>query len=112
MSSADQATEEEYSKLKNTLVETEIDTVQQLLSKINHDDLKINIKILAGKSGFETAQFAKRKQADLLVVPAPPRRLKLLDRIFPHDLEYIFADLPCSLLIVHAGSSGKEEDHA
>lgn len=110
MSSADQATEEEYNRLKTKLIETEVDNVQQLLSRVDHDDLKINIKVLAGKSGFEIAQFAKRKQADLLVVPAPPKRLRLLDRIFPHDLEYVFADLPCNVLVV-SPQSGKEAAH-
>jgi nucleotide-binding universal stress UspA family protein len=101
MSSAEQSTEAKYNKLRENLVETEIDNVQRMLSKIPHEGLKINIKILSGKSGFEIAQFAKRKEADLLVVAAPPRRLFLIDRIFQHDLEYIFADLPCNLLIVN-----------
>lgn len=110
MSSVDQVTEEEYTQLRNTLIETEVDNVQRLLGKINHEGLKINIRILAGKSGFEIAQFAKRKQADLLIVPAPPKRLRLLDRIFPHDLEYIFADLPCNVLVV-SSPTGKERKH-
>lgn len=110
MSSADQVTEEEYAQLRNSLIETEVDNVQRLLGKINHAGVKINIKILAGKSGFEIAQFARRKQADLLIVPAPPQRLRLLDRIFPHDLEYIFADLPCNILVVSA-QTGKEHAH-
>jgi nucleotide-binding universal stress UspA family protein len=104
MSSADQATEEEYTQLRHKLIEDEIDHVQRLLGKANHAGLKINIKILSGKSGFELAQFAKRKNANLLIVSAPPRRLMLLDRIFPHDLEYVFAELPCNLLIVNPDS--------
>ncbi len=103
MSSADQATEEEYTQLRQKLVEDEIAHVQRLLGKTNHAGLKINIKILSGKAGFELAQFASRKQANLLIVPAPPRRLMLLDRIFPHDLEYVYAELPCNLLIVNPG---------
>lgn len=103
MSSADQATEEEYTQLRQKLVEDEIAHVQRLLGKTNHDGLKINIKILSGKAGFEIAQFARRKQANLLVVPAPPQRLMLLDRIFPHDLEYVYAELPCNLLIFNPG---------
>jgi nucleotide-binding universal stress UspA family protein len=105
MSTAGQDTEAEYLQLKQNLIETEVDNVQKRLSKIPHEGLKINIKLLSGKSGFETAQFARRKQADLLVVGAPPRRLSLLDRVFPHDLEYIFADLPCNLLVVHPSTS-------
>lgn len=62
--------------------------------------MKITIKMLSGKSGFELARFAERKKADLLVVSAPKERLILLDRLFPHDLEYVFANLPCNLLVI------------
>ncbi len=105
LSAADQATETEYNQLKQDLIEAEIDNVQKSLRNISHEGIKINIKVLSGKAGFETAQFAKRKQADLLIVHAPPRRLSLLDRVFPHDLEYIFADLPCNVLVVHPSST-------
>lgn len=103
MASSEHYSEEEYSQLKNDLVSQEINTVQKLLDPIPHEGLKINIKILAGKSGFEVAQFAIRKQADLLITAAPPRKYSILDRIFPHDQEHIFADLPCNLLIVNPG---------
>jgi nucleotide-binding universal stress UspA family protein len=77
-----------------------------MLAKIPHDGVKINIKMLSGKSGFELCKFAQRKQADWLVVGSPARRFKLFDRVFPHDLEYVFADLPCNLLIVHPRKEG------
>lgn len=101
MSAADQRSEDEYSQLRTDLVSTEIDNVQRMLNKIQHEGLKINIKILSGKSGYELVQFALRKNSDLLIVGAPPRKFSFFDRMFPHDLEYIFADLPCNLLIVH-----------
>ncbi len=109
MSAADQCSEDEYENMRHGLIKDEIEKVERLLQKTPHEDLKMNIKVVAGKSGFELAQFAKRKDADLLVVGAPPRRFKFLDRIFTHDLEYVFADLPCNLLIVHPG---KETDNA
>lgn len=109
MSAADERTEEEYTQLRNDLVSTEIDNVQRMLNKIPHEGLKINIKILSGKSGYELTQFAIRKHADLLIVGAPPRKFSFFDRVFPHDQEYIFADLPCNLLIVHPR---KETRHA
>jgi hypothetical protein len=74
-----------------------------MLNKIPHEGVKINIKALSGKSGFELSQFATRKQADLLIVGAPPRRFYFFDRVFTHDHEYLFADLPCNLLIIHPG---------
>ncbi len=100
MSASDQCTEDEYDSIRHGLIKDEIEKVETLLRKVPHEGLKTNIKVVSGKSGFELAQFAKRKQADLLVVGAPPRRFKLLDRMFTHDLEYVFADLPCNLLIV------------
>jgi nucleotide-binding universal stress UspA family protein len=116
MSASDQRTEEEYNELQRELVNTEVDNVQKMLTKIPHEGVKVNIKILSGKSGFELTQFALRKQADLLVIGAPPRRFSFFDRVFPHDQEYIFADLPCNLLIVHPqpgnGFKRKEVSHA
>ena len=106
MSASDQSSEGEYENIRHSMVREEIEKVEILLHKVPHNHLKINIKVVAGKSGFELAQFARRKQADLLVVSAPPRRFKFLDRLFTHDLEYVFADLPCNLLIVQPGKEG------
>jgi nucleotide-binding universal stress UspA family protein len=108
MSASDQCSEEEYSSIRQGLVKDEIEKVEKLLLQVPHEGLKTNIKVVSGKSGFELAQFAQRKQANLLVVCAPPRRFGLLDRVFTHDLEYVFADLPCNLLIVQPR---KEQHH-
>jgi len=109
MAVSDQSSEDEYESIRQALIRDEIEKVEQLLEKIPHENLKVNIKVVSGKSGFELGQFARRKQADLLVVAAPPRRFRLFDRIFKHDLEYIFADLPCNLMIVHPGKEAKGE---
>ncbi len=109
MSASNQSSEDEYEKIRQGLVKDEVEKVERIVQKIPHEHLKVSIKVVSGKSGFELAQFAKRKQADLLVVEAPPRRFWFLDRVFTHDHEYIFADLPSSLLIVQ---SRKEDDNA
>jgi nucleotide-binding universal stress UspA family protein len=96
-----QSTEQEYSDYKQSLMQDEIDSVEKILASIPHAKIKINIKMLSGKSGFELCKFVERKQADLLIVGAPPRRLSFFDRVFPHDLEYVFAELPCNLLVVN-----------
>lgn len=101
LSAAEQYSEKEYEASRNHLVQSEIDDVQQLISKIPHPGVKINIKLVSGKSGFELAQFAQRKNADLLIIGGSPMRLSILDRVFPSDLEYIFSDLPCNVLVVH-----------
>lgn len=100
MAASDQYTEEEYDGVRQGLVKQEIQKVEEIMQRISHEGIRINIKMVSGKSGFELTRFAARKNADLLVVGAPPRRFSFFDRIFPHDLEYIFADLPCNLLVV------------
>lgn len=101
LSANEQLTAEEYSESKQALVRDEIEVVEKILEKVPHAKTKVNIKMLSGKSGFELRKFVERKNADLLVVGAPPRRLSFFDRVFPHDLEYIFADMPCNLLIIN-----------
>ena len=101
MAAAEQFSEAEYEEVRHKLVKEEIDTVEKILQRIPHEGLKVNIKLVSGKAGFELTQFAQRKQADLLIVGAPQRRFSLFDRVFTHDQEYIFADLPCNLLIIH-----------
>jgi len=101
MSTSDHNSEEEYDDVRQKLVRDEIEKVEEMLRHIPFEKPKVNIKIISGKSGFELSKFAERKHADLLVVGAPPRRLSLFDRIFAHDLEYIFSDLPCNLLVVN-----------
>lgn len=110
MSSMDDCSEEQYNELRNGLMRTEIESVEKLLAKIPHAGLKVNIKLLSGKSGFELSKFAQRKQADLLVVGASPRKFFFFDRVYTHDLEYIFQDLPCNLLVVNP-SQRKEVGH-
>ncbi len=97
----EQCTEHEYNEQKQEMMLEEIETVEKIIATIPHGKTKINIKMLSGKSGFELCKFVERKQAGLLVVGAPPRRLSFFDRIFPHDLEYVFADLPCNLLVIN-----------
>lgn len=101
LSALEQSTEKEYDQQRHQLLQEEIDKVETILSHVPHPDVKVNIKVISGKSGFELARFAEKKHADLLVVGAPERRFHFFDRLFRHDLEYIFANMPCNLLIVH-----------
>jgi nucleotide-binding universal stress UspA family protein len=102
LSAQDNCTEQEYHESKHEMVREEIANAEKLLEKIPHENVKVNIKVISGKSGFELCKFALKKQADLLIVGAPPRRFSIFDRVFPHDLEYVFADLPCNLLLINS----------
>lgn len=100
MALAGEDPEPEYAETRRTIVQEEIAGVQKVVDGCDCKDLKINIKIAAGKSGYELGKFAESAEADLLITESPRRALNIFDRMFPHDLEYILADLPCNLLII------------
>ena len=103
MALAGEDPEHEYSETRRSLVHDEIASVQNVIDRCPEcKGLKINIKIAAGKSGYELAKFARNIEADLLITESPRRTLNIFDRMFTHDLEYILADLPTNLLIVPA----------
>lgn len=110
MAASDQCTEEEYDDMRQHLVKDEIDKVEEVLRRIPHDQLKINIKMVSGKAGFELSKFTQRKNADLLIVGAPRRRFSIFDRVFPHDLEYIFGEMPCNLLVIHPKTEAERKE--
>jgi hypothetical protein len=76
--------------------------VQGLLSHIPNKikkNLEVVVQPIFGRRGYSIGHYARVARADLLVMNAPSR-LTLLDRLFPHDLEYILSDLPTDVLIV------------
>ena len=62
----------------------------------------VSSRVIKGKAGHAIAEFARKSEADLLIVNSPDHHLSLMDRIFVHDLEYLLGNLPCNLLIVHS----------
>jgi hypothetical protein len=71
-------------------------------------ELQIKIKTHRRKTGLcKTTQFAGENSADLLVLNSPDRKMNILDRVFPHDIEHALADLPCNLLIVNPKQRGR-----
>lgn len=68
--------------------------------EMNLAGLNYSTIALFGKQGWEARNFVKNNGSDLFVVPSPPKKLKFLDKIFQHDLEFILSQLPCSLLII------------
>lgn len=102
MALAGEDPEHEYSETRRNILQENIEEVKKVMKQCPCEGLKINIKILAGKSGFEIAKFTRNHHADLLILEAPKRELNFLDRMFPNDLEYILADLPSNLLLLQA----------
>jgi nucleotide-binding universal stress UspA family protein len=99
---AEDNTAPETREMKKNLSGDEEKKLNAVLSKCNTNNITVNEKIVNGKQGYAISKYARDKKADLLVVNSPDKHLNLLDRIFTHDLEYILADLPCNVLIVHS----------
>jgi nucleotide-binding universal stress UspA family protein len=85
--------------LKERIKNREDQRVKNILKGINYDDISIKMQSIFGTRGYSIGHYAKVKRADLLVMNAPTKS-GILDRIFPHDIEYILSELPTDVLIV------------
>ena len=84
---------------KEKLKRREDSRVNKILGNIRTDCISVKIQSIFGKRGYSIGHYAKVKRADLLVMNAPSKT-SILDRIFPHDIEYILTELPTDVLIV------------
>ena len=84
---------------KEKLKRREDSRVNKILGNIRTDGISVKIQSIFGKRGYSIGHYAKVKRADLLVMNAPSK-ISILDRIFPHDIEYILTELPTDVLIV------------
>jgi nucleotide-binding universal stress UspA family protein len=94
--------EPEVNKIKREMFEEENQKLIDLIKTVDNKDVEIRLETVHGKPGFAISNFAKNIKADLLVFNSPDTHLGLFDRIFTHDIEFVLADLPCNLLIVHS----------
>lgn len=106
MAIADDSTAPEAKEIKKNITEDFTENLLSLIDKCDAGDVKITDKIVKGKPGYAISKYASDKKADLLVINSPDTNLNLFDRIFTHDIEFILADLPCNVLIVHSRVSG------
>jgi nucleotide-binding universal stress UspA family protein len=106
MATAEDITAPEVSKLKKEISQSEEVKLSNMVAACEVGNVRANTKIISGKPGYAIASYARKKQADLLIVNSPDSKLGLIDRLFTHDMEYILADLPCDVLIVHSRING------
>ena len=88
--------------MKERLKHREESRVRKLISDMPEsltNTLSIKTQSIFGKRGYSIGHYAEVARADLLVMNAP-HKTGILDRIFPHDIEYILSDLPTDLLII------------
>ncbi|WP_417935330.1 universal stress protein [Flagellimonas nanhaiensis] len=88
--------------LKERLKHREESRVNGILKSVPREfaqGIKVKTQSIFGKRGYSIGHYAQVARADLLVMNAP-KKTGLIDRVFPHDIEYILSDLPTDLLIV------------
>ena len=81
----------------------------EFLSSVNTGDLetagvRIRPVCLRGREGWEAAEHARNRDADLLITPAPPH-LTFWDKFFQHGVEFALESLPCALLLYRKGTT-------
>ncbi len=96
---SDDATLRKATLEKDRITKREDLRVEKILTEIDCEQTSLKIQSIFGRRGYSIGHYAKIKRADLLIMNAPVKT-GLLDRIFPHDLEYILSELPTDLLIV------------
>ena len=102
MAMAEDSTAPQAKEIKKHLTEESEETLHSMIDKCDSGDIKITDKVIKGKPGYAISKYAKHKKADLLVINSPDTSLNLFDRIFTHDIEFVLAELPCNVLIVHS----------
>lgn len=102
MAIADDSTAPETKEIKRSFTENSEESLQSILDKCDKGGVNVVDKTIKGKPGYAISKYAKDRKADLLVINSPDTQLNVFDRIFTHDIEYILADLPSNLLIVHS----------
>lgn len=102
MAMAEDSTAPEAKEIKRNIAEDYEESLHSLIDRCDPGDIKINEKIVRGKPGYAISKYANDKKADLLIINSPDTQLNVFDRIFTHDIEFILADLPCNVLIVHS----------
>jgi nucleotide-binding universal stress UspA family protein len=88
--------------VKERLKEREESRVRKIISGLPENltkNVKVKTQSIFGKRGYSIGHYAEVIRADLLIMNAPTKT-GFLDRLFPHDIEYILSDLPTDLLII------------
>lgn len=73
--------------------------LSSFLDSVDLHGIEVELATLEGREGTQSVDYAQSHGADLLVVPAPPRRLTVWDRFFNHPTEFALHQLPCALLL-------------
>ena len=91
---------DEIRDLINQMKNEEEEKMKLFVQELNLKGLDVKIVCIYGKEGWEDSNYARTNDADIFAVTGPAKKMRFLDRLFPHDVEYSFEKLPTNLLII------------
>lgn len=93
-------TYDELSSLIDQMKYEEEEKMRLYINELNLKGLEIKIVCVYGKEGWEDSNYARTNDADIFVVTGPEKKMRFLDRLFQHEVEFSFESLPANLLII------------
>lgn len=90
---------EEVSQYQQQQADVDRHLLADFLAAFDTKGIDVRRKSLEGFEGSEAVRYAKHREAGLLVIGAPQRRLSLWDRFFHHPIENVLQNLPCAVLL-------------
>ncbi|MDX9924243.1 MAG: universal stress protein [Ignavibacteriaceae bacterium] len=96
----DTGSTDETEKIRKKWHSEEKEKMDVFINELNLTEIKVRGVCLYGKEGWEASNFVKENDSDLLIMSAPSKKLSFIDRFFQHNEEFIFKELPCSILLI------------
>ena len=96
----DSGSSDEINSLKQQWIDEEMEKMKLFVKELNLKEIEPKIVCLYGKKGWEAGNYARQYNADIFVVSSPPKKERLLEKLFLHTAEFAFEKLPSNLLII------------
>ncbi len=96
----DSTTIADVEELRNQWLLDEEIKMNFFIKELNLPILEPKIVCLFGKEGWEASNYAKTNKADLFVVHQPNQKITFFDKLFPHEVDYSFINIPTNLFII------------
>ncbi len=74
--------------------------LQDFVDAAGQTRIPIQTQFIEGDTGYIAAQFSRKHDADLLVMPSSDRHGHFFERLFPSDMEWVLREIPCNLWVV------------
>ena len=90
-------------KIEKIRYEQQLEEEEKLkffVNELNLRNIEVKTHCIFGKHGWETWNFVKSQNADILAFYAVKKNIYLFDKIFPNEQEYYYQKLPANLLII------------